>query len=153
MIKKFNQKLLEAQKSISAITKSKDNPFFKSKYADINAYLSEVKPKLNEAGLVLIQPTVILDGKNVLETIIMDSESAEFIKSSLILPEIADVQKFGGVLTYVRRYEIQSLLGLEAEDDDGETANGRKGEKPKVGNKGVNAEVGEPFGESLTGLN
>jgi ERF superfamily len=153
MTKTFNQKLLEAQKSISAITKSKDNPFFKSKYADINAYLSEVKPKLNEAGLVLTQPTVILDGRNVLETIIADSESAEYIKSSLILPEIADVQKFGGAITYFRRYEIQSLLGLEAEDDDGNSVVGNKVEKPKVSNKGVNAEVGEPFGESLTGLN
>jgi hypothetical protein len=38
------------------------------------------------------------------------------------LPNIQDPQKLGSAITYYRRYTLQSLLGLQAEDDDGNTA-------------------------------
>lgn len=150
--KTFNEKLLESQKKIGAVSKSKDNPYFKSKYADINIYLEEVKPVLNEQGLILLQPTVIVDGKNALETIVRDATTGEEIKSTLFIPDGADIQKFGGGLTYLRRYELQSLLGLEAEDDDGNIASGKKtsatiknGTNSPIPTGGVNAQEGDPF--------
>ena len=47
--------------------------------------------------------------------------------SSIPLGDISDPQKLGGAITYYRAYTLQSLLGLQAEDDDGNTASGRKG--------------------------
>ena len=38
------------------------------------------------------------------------------------LPEISDPQKLGSAITYFRRYTLQSLLALQAEDDDGNKA-------------------------------
>ncbi len=143
--KNIYQKLLEAQKKIGAVTKSKDNPFFKSKYADINAYLEEVKPVLNELGLVLTQPTVIIDGRNVLQTIITEAETEKCIKSELHIPDNNDIQKFGGTLTYLRRYEIQSLLGLEAEDDDGNGASGKNTNTPSTTKNRTIINNEEPF--------
>ena len=38
------------------------------------------------------------------------------------LPNLQDPQKLGSAITYFRRYTLQSLLGLQAEDDDGNKA-------------------------------
>ena len=130
--KSIYAKLLSAQKKIASIKKKSENPFYKSKYADINEYLSVVKPILNEFGLVIFQPLTIRDGKNALKTMIIDSESEKDITSVVILPEGADAQKQGAIITYFRRYAIQSLLSLEAEDDDGNSASVKTGATEKV---------------------
>ena len=38
----------------------------------------------------------------------------------------ADPQKMGSAITYLRRYTLQSLLGLQAADDDANMASGKK---------------------------
>jgi hypothetical protein len=38
--------------------------------------------------------------------------------SSIALPQIQDPQKLGSAITYFRRYTLQSLLSLQAIDDD-----------------------------------
>lgn len=120
--KNIYQKLLTAQMEIGAIKKDSQNPFFKSKYFDINAILAEVKPILNKNGLVLLQAIVMVDGHSTLNTAIVDADSKEKIESNFYLPEITDPQKVGAGITYYRRFSLQSLLALEAEDDDGNTA-------------------------------
>ena len=110
-------KLLEIQKEIGAISKDSTNPFFKSSYFDINKLLSVVKPILNKHDLVLLQPLTNVDGKPAIKTIIRNSEDG--IEDTITLPENTDPQKMGSSITYFRRYAIQSMLGLEAEDDDG----------------------------------
>lgn len=117
-------KLLKFQEEVGAVKKDSDNPFFHSKYADINSYLKVIKPVLTKVGLVLIQPIRVTEGKSFLSTVVIDPDTGDKIDSYLVLPELADVQKLGGVITYYRRYEIQSLLALEAEDDDGNVASG-----------------------------
>lgn len=134
-------KLLKAQQEIGAIKKESDNPFFKSKYFDINAILAEVKPILNKNDLVVLQPLVVVDGKNALKTTIVDVrrkdledeewtyESNVLVESITLLPEGLDPQKTGSAITYFRRYALQSLLALEAEDDDGNVASGKVSKK------------------------
>lgn len=116
------QKLLKAQSEISAITKDSENPFFKSNYFDINALLAEIKPVLNSNGLIVLQPIQNNELGNILETIIVDSESGEKITGSMLIPSNPDPQKVGSIITYFRRYALQSMLGLQAEDDDGNEA-------------------------------
>ena len=112
------KKLLAAKKEIGKISKDSTNPFFKSKYFDVNALLEHVEPILQAYGLVLLQP--IKD--NVVLTIIVDSESGKQIESGITLPNLTDPQKLGSAITYYRRYTLQSLLGLQAEDDDANKA-------------------------------
>lgn len=136
--KTIYQKLLEIQKKIGAIKKDKENPFFKSKYADINAYIEEVKPILNEHGLIILQPLLVIrQGCNAIKTIIIDSKSGENISSIIKLPDNPDPQKMGSTITYFRRYAIQSMLFLQAEDDDGNATQGstipRRGYRLKDG--------------------
>src|ERR1039458_9426767 len=122
--KTIYQKLLEVQKEVAPIKKTEDNPFFHSKYVDINGLLSALKPILNKHGLVLTQGfgAESASGRNALTTIITDSFDGQQIISLVYLPDASDPQKFGSAVTYYRRYALQSLFALEAEDDDGNTA-------------------------------
>jgi len=117
-------KLLSFQKQVKAISKDSTNPFFKSAYFDINSLLESIKPIINELGLIITQPLFITtEGKNALRTMIIDSETEKTLaESNIILPDIQDPQKIGSAITYYRRYSLQSLLLLEALDDDGEGA-------------------------------
>lgn len=121
---KIYTKLFQLQQSIEAIPKDSNNPFFNSHYFDINTIINVLKPHLAKAGLVIIQPIVLVEGKNVLRTIVADQETGESIESSLVLSEVQKPQDMGSLITYMRRYAIQSMLLLEAEDDDGNTASG-----------------------------
>lgn len=111
--------LVEAQRKMGAATKGSANPFFKSKYADLNAIREAVLPPLNEQGITVLQAT---NGDQV-DTILMH-ESGEFIASStnIVVAKQNDPQAYGSALSYARRYGLQALLCVGAEDDDGEKA-------------------------------
>lgn len=118
-------RLLEVQKEVGAIAKDSKNPFFKSKYFDINGLIQHVNPILTKHGLVLLQP--ILEGKQC--SIIVEADTGEQVISELTLPTLTDPQKLGSAITYYRRYTLGSLLGLQAEDDDGNIAS-KESKKP-----------------------
>ena len=123
------QKLWKAKQELGKVVKGNDNPFFKSKYADLNSILEAVEPALFKHGLIVLQPCI----DNVVESQIIDCESSQMVTSSLILPEITDPQKRIAAITYFRRATLQSLLSLKAVDDDGNTATEAvKTQKPKI---------------------
>ena len=118
----MNSKLLELQKEISGISKDKTNPFYKSQYFDINQLIHAIKPVLNDLGLVLMQPLTNIDGKPAISTVLIDADGGDQVTSCIMLPENDDPQKMGSIITYYRRYAIQSMLLLEAVDDDANSA-------------------------------
>lgn len=123
--------LWKAKQEIGKINKSADNPFFKSKYADLNTILDVVEPILHKYGLVLIQP--IKNGKVCSQVI--DIETKEGIYSEIELPIISDPQKLGSCISYFRRYTLQSLLSLSMQDDDSNSATESvKNTKPTIDN-------------------
>ena len=115
------KKLFEAKKEIGKISKDSKNPFFKSKYFDINSLLEHVEPILQKHDLLLLQP--ITDGK--VSTIIVDVETGEKVISEIALPQLNDPQKLGSCVSYYRRYTAQSLIGLQATDDDANLASNK----------------------------
>ena len=111
------KKFLDFQKLVKPIKKDSTNNHFKNKYYDINGLLEEVKPKLNACGLVVSQ---IIDELTLI-TQVIDIEDGSKLEAKCQLPNlVSDPQKMGSAITYMRRYSLQSLLGLEGEDDDGE---------------------------------
>lgn len=132
-MKKLIQKLFKVKKELQAVKKNADNPFFSSKYAELNTYLDEVEPRLHKEGLMLLQPCEVRqDGKQVLKTIIIDTESGEQIESVMeIVSEKKDPQKIGSSTSYFRRYSLASLLAMRAEDDDGSRGSGKSFKKKK----------------------
>jgi len=136
-------KLLKLQQEVEPILKDKVNPFFKSKYADINALLEVIKPALSKNGLVINQPLTNLEGKPALKTILRDDK--EIIYEEVVpLIELQDPQKMGAVITYFRRYALQSLLCLQAEDDDGNSASPKSTSK-RVAQDLINKSDNVPF--------
>jgi hypothetical protein len=116
--KNIYQKLHEAKLEIGKVAKNAKNPHFKNTYADLNALIEAVEPILLEKGLVLLQP--IKEGKVfTIITSIIDSYSVE---SYIDLPINLNPQQLGSAVTYFRRYTLQSLLSLQAVDDDGQHA-------------------------------
>lgn len=127
----MKEKLLKIQQEIGAIKRDSTNPHFKNTYFDINTLLAEVKPILNRHKVVVLQPLGSKDGKLALTTKLIDTESDTEISDTCYVPEDANPQKTGSAITYFRRYALQSLLALEAEDDDGNVASGHK-QAPKA---------------------
>lgn len=111
-------KLHQAKQEIGKVAKNSKNPHFKNTYADLNSLIEAVEPILLEKNMLLLQP---LQGGKVI-TMIFDVESGESIQSDIDLPQISDPQKLGSAITYFRRYTLQSLLTLQAVDDDGHLA-------------------------------
>ena len=123
----FHQKLHRAKLAIGKVTKNANNPHFKKSYADLNAIIEAVEPILLENGLLLLQP---IHGNSVC-TQIIDVDSGTMIESCMDLPTGLDPQKMGSAITYFRRYTLQSILSLQAVDDDGHSASEPVKAKPK----------------------
>lgn len=110
--------LFKVKASILPLKKQADNPYFHSKYVDLNAVLEGVEEVLASNGFTLLQPVV---GKTV-ETILLH-KSGQFITSEMeLILDKNTMQALGSAVSYARRYSLVSLLGLKQEDDDGNKA-------------------------------
>ena len=112
--------LIGFQSEMESVKKGKINPFFKSKYADLPSILQAIKPHLAKWGLGILHSSTG-DGLGILnvETRLVHM-SGEWIETNMMmLVAKQDPQSCGSSLTYGRRYGLQSILSLSAEDDDG----------------------------------
>jgi hypothetical protein len=126
-ITKIASALVKAQSTMGNAVKDSKNPFFKSNYADLNSVREACLPALNANGVSVLQPTVHIDGKSFVETLLLH-ESGEFISSltEVICAKQNDPQAHGSGVSYARRYGLQSMVNLGSADDDGESAMGRQ---------------------------
>lgn len=132
-MKQIAAALVKAQMEMDTATKGSKNPFFKSSYADLNAIREACIPALNKHGIAVLQPIVHIDGKNFVKTLLIH-ESGEQLEgiTEIIYSKQNDAQAQGSGITYARRYGLQSLCNVGAEDDDGNSASAPvKVEKPK----------------------
>lgn len=136
-MKQIATALVKAQMEMDTATKGSKNPFFKSSYADLNAIREACIPALNKHGIVVLQPTVHIDGKNFVKTLLLH-ESGEQIEglTEIIYNKVNDAQAQGSGITYARRYGLQSLCNVGAEDDDGNSASApQAASQPQAENK------------------
>jgi hypothetical protein len=135
--------LLMAQTRIGAASKDGSNPHFRSAFATLGAVMEACKDALNDQKICVLQPVGHENGVQYVETILLHS-SGQFIsdqmrieppmkmvcpnqnKNETFEPFLApDPQAQGSAITYARRYALQSMLFIPAEDDDGEGAMNR----------------------------
>ena len=120
-------KILKLQTEIGALSRTETNPFFKSKYFDINSLIAQIMPLLEKYKLCVTQPLCEVGGKPCLLTEVYDVEAKQsIIKGFMPLPENSNPQQMGSAVTYYRRYALQSLFLLQAIDDDANHASGGK---------------------------
>lgn len=119
------KKIYEVQKKELSVIKNSYNPFFKSNFSNLTAYVDVLKPALNEVGLVVTQ----MQAGQFLITMISDPDTGEFIRSGYpVNLKDKTPQEVGSGISFAKRYSLAStfLLTAEDEDDDGNTASGKK---------------------------
>lgn len=146
--------ILDAQKEMGNATKDSSNPFFKSKYADLNSIREACMPLLNKHGVVVLQPTINIEGKNYVKTMLIHADSGETIESltEIIYSKQNDAQSQGSGITYARRYGLQSLVNIGADDDDGNKASQQSPIKKEVTKPYLN-ENSQQFTDAIEYLN
>ena len=121
-IDKIVPALIKAIGAMESARKESSNPAFKSKYADLTSVMDAAKPALGDNGIAILQP-VTADGEGVLVATILIHTSGQWIGSRLaLMPKDGSPQATGSAITYGRRYGLAGILGITAEDDDGNAA-------------------------------
>jgi hypothetical protein len=125
--------LSKAQGVIIPASKDADNPFFKSKYADLASVWEVARKPLADNGLSIVQLPSAEGNIVTLKSIIMHS-SGQYITSDLtMVAKDASPQAIGSCITYERRYALSSIVGIASEiDDDGNSATTVKGKNDEV---------------------
>lgn len=118
--------LAKAQGQIKGAAKDADNPFFKSKYADLASVWEACRAAVTANGLSVLQAprAAAFEGGWIIEveTRLLHS-SGQWMADSLTLPVgKPDAQGVGSAITYARRYALASFVGVAPEDDDGNAA-------------------------------
>ena len=118
--------LCKAQASMGAAVKDSKNPHYRSSYASLTAVLDAVVPVLNAQGITVLQ-LPHLEGSHVELTTVLGHTSGQMLSSTVAAPmgKKQDAQAVGSAITYLRRYALQSIMGLPVEDDDGNAASRR----------------------------
>lgn len=123
--------LNEAQAMIDPPKKDKDNPFFRSKYADLASNVDATKAALKANGLSLTQQTTILPTHGFVLVSYLLHASGQWMRSIAPLrPVKNDPQGLGSVITYMRRYAWSAITGTAPEDDDGNAASDNNVSQP-----------------------
>ncbi len=119
--------LSKFQGTITGVPKGNKNPFFNSRYADLDAVWDVVRKPLADNGLAVVQTTYEQGDKLYLLTTLLHI-SGECLTTYLpINPKANEPQAVGSALTYARRYSMSAILGVSAdEDDDGEATTDHK---------------------------
>jgi hypothetical protein len=126
-------KIFTIQNEVGKMSKDKENPFFHSKYADLNQILDNLNPLFETSRIRVSQPLTNVDGRPALALCIRDLDSQEVIREVVTLPDLQDPQKMGSAITYYRRYSLVSFFRLQTEeDDDGNKASSKSDTREKA---------------------
>ena len=113
--------LAKAQAEMENAKLNKENPHFKSKYADLAGIRDATIPHLSKHGIACTQTMEFRDDKWVLVTALR--MGADVIESLYPLAQNEKIQQQGSTLTYAKRYSLSAICGISAdEDDDGNVA-------------------------------
>jgi hypothetical protein len=119
------------QSEAEAPVKNAANPHFKSKFADLAHVLEVLSEPMKRNGIAVVQMPVTAEKSAGVHTRILHTSGQELDCGACVMPlERPGPQAVGSAITYARRYSLMAIFCLAAEDDDGETAEGRgKGAK------------------------
>ncbi len=117
--------LAKAQGEMGGAAKTSENPFYKSKYADLAAVWDAIRIPFSKNGLAVVQTSGTVEGIFYLHTTLMHS-SGQWIDSLYpIEPVKKDPQGLGSAISYARRYSLMAIAGVAPEEDDGNLASAK----------------------------
>ncbi len=115
--------LAKAQAKIRNASKDSKNPHFNSKYADLASVAEACREALTENGICVLQDPST-DGNQVRCVTTLGHASGESFESRplAMVPRDLSPQSVGSCVTYLRRYQLASVVGVAPDDDDGNAA-------------------------------
>jgi ERF superfamily len=137
--------LANAQAAMRGALKDSENPFFKSRYADLASIWEACREPLTANHLAIVQfPTATFEGKPeayewttrtgevrygvrvvtiVSVTTRVIHSSGQWLEDTMsTMLASGDAQSVGSATTYLRRYSLAAAVGIAPEDDDAEAA-------------------------------
>ena len=113
----YSEALVAAIGELSNVPKTASNPYFKSKYAPLDAIVEATRPVLLKHGLAITQSPLFMEGMAGVETTIIH-KGGHSTTTTLLLPlKDQSPQGVGGAITYARRYALAAVCGIASEDD------------------------------------
>ena len=114
--------LLRVQRQIGTVKQNADNPFFGSKYANLQTCWNYVRPFYNEENILIQQVVHETDSGVSIETLFI-GYGTQLSGGKLPVPASKnDPQAYGSAVSYAKRYSLLQACGLATakEDDDAE---------------------------------
>jgi hypothetical protein len=151
--------LLAAQKAIGKALKSSVNPFFSSKYANLETVIDAVKGPLNDHDVVITQLVQRDELGIYVETVLMHTSGECVVsKTPVIVAKPNNPQAMVSGVTYAKRCGLEAISVLPTEDDDGNKATEppkkpvKPAKKPAKPAKEIDADIVAGAREELTML-
>lgn len=110
--------LIEFQKTVPAIRKDKKGNY--GEYSSLDELMGKARPVLNALGFALTQDVYTAeDGANWIQTVLTYVTGEKMESRPLKLrDEGVGMQKLGSSITYARRYQGGTFLGLTTDEDN-----------------------------------
>lgn len=133
-INELAKALALAQSEIGGAKKDSSNPFFKSKYADLESVWEACRTALTKNGLSISQ-LVGSDEKGITLTTMLLHSSGQTLTTTCSVPvaKINDPQAAGSAITYFRRYQLAAIVGVYQTDDDANLATDKQAYRITIG--------------------
>lgn len=98
---------------------TKTNPFLKNKYAPLDEVFNTIRDVMGKYGLSIMQIPTIQDDMVKVDALVFHSSGSFLAIEGLTMKSAkADPQTVGATLTYVKRYQLTSLMGVSSEEDE-----------------------------------
>jgi hypothetical protein len=119
--------LTKAQAAMGGAVKDSENPFFSSKYADLESVTEAIRKPATDNELSWVQGAGTDENGVVSVTTLLMHSSGEWIKTTVqSRPKDITPQSVGSAITYNRRYGLAAAFGVYQTDDDGNAAQGNR---------------------------
>jgi len=143
--------LAAAQAEMQNATLNKENPHFRSRYADLASIRDAVVPPLAKQGIAVVQMTDIDDGAMLVRTRLIH-KSGEWVEATYpITCDMGKPQAIGSCVTYARRYALAAICGIAAEEDDDGNEASKHGKVP-VPSKAASRDIFSTLQAEIRGL-
>ena len=124
-LRQLTDALLRVQTNIGSVIMNADNPYFNSRFANLDACWEYVRPFFNKEGILIQQIVHETDNGVSIETLFI-GYGTDLSGGKLPVPaqKQLDPQAYGSAVSYAKRYSLMQACGLATtkEDDDGEKA-------------------------------
>lgn len=143
-LNEFALAMSKAQGKMKRASKDSNNPFYKSKYADLSSVSDAIKEVFFENNIAVFQRTEDtidrvtvctklvhqsgqwVQSKNSMPAFITEKADKYDKTSTLMIQRPMTCQEVGSVITYLRRFQLAALAGVCPEDDDGNSVSGKQ---------------------------